>query len=178
MLALQAAAPSGGLLEQIMAARAAAGPSRASFVEQKTIKGLTTPLISRGRLIWQPPDKVEKITDDPVQEVVAVDGNALTITEGNNAARSFDLAAMPDAATLVDAVRGTLDGDLAMLRRNYRISIAGNRRDWTLQLVPINPSVEHVLDQVEIAGSGDTIRQVRIVQAHGDSSLMTIQSSP
>ena len=83
--------------------------------------------------------------------------------------------AATELGALVDAVRGTLAGDLTALRRNYTVTMQGDLAGWRLTLTPANQRVARFLRDVDIEGAGTEPRSVRIVQANGDQSLMTIQ---
>jgi hypothetical protein len=155
--------------------RLAAVPERrATFQEEKTIGALTQPLLSNGRLVYRRPSHLEKMTYPPHPESIVVDGERLVIVMGDEPPRSIDLDSYPELGVLVDAVRGTLAGDLAALRRNYAIRMDGTLASWRLSLVPTAPSAQRFLREVTIEGAGDEARTVQIVQANGDRSLMTV----
>ena len=52
-----------------------------------------------------------------------VDGNRLTLTEADETPRVIDLDGEPAIRALVDAIRGTLSGDLSALRRSYTVTM-------------------------------------------------------
>ena len=156
--------------------RLAAVPhSRASFTETRTIAALTEPVRSSGRLAYQRPDRMEQITVWPHQEVLQVAAGRLTLTEGQEAPRELALADHPALAGLVEAILGTLAGDLAGLRRAYHVAIAGTPEAWRLTLLPRETGLARLVRQVTIDGAGATLRRVRTTQANGDVSLMLIQ---
>lgn len=159
-----------------MAALATVRESRAAFAEEKALAALTTPLVSRGTLLYAAPSRLEKRTETPFQERVAVDGDRLTYERpAEGVRRALDLDAAPELRGLVEAVRGTLAGDLAALRRHYSVGYEGTQDAWRLTLVPVDPRVRELLKVVRVDGAGADLRRVETVEADGDVSTMTIE---
>jgi hypothetical protein len=152
--------------------------SHASFTEQKTLAMLTRPLNATGRLSYRRPGHLEKITLEPQAENLVVDGNRLTLTEQDAAPRVIDLDGEPAIRALVDAIRGTLSGDLAALRRSYTVTMDGSVSNWRLTLVPTDPRVAQLIVRTTIEGAGTALHLVHTTQANGDEMRMTISPAP
>jgi len=45
---------------------------------------------------------------------------------------------------------------------------------WTLQLLPANEQIKTVVQRISISGEKGELRSIEILQADGDSSVMTI----
>jgi hypothetical protein len=121
-----------------MRAFAAIRSSRASFAEEKAIPELDLPLAARGTLTWQAPDRLEKHTTTPIEEILRVEGDRLTLDrprQGVHQALTLDQS--PEIRPLVEAIRATLAGDLAALRRHYELRFDGDPAgQWTMVLIP------------------------------------------
>lgn len=175
LLSLQAAAqPSPAPIDELMRRLAGVPESRASFTEEKHIAALKQPVESHGLLFYRRPSHLEKITNAPIQESLMVDGDQLSILTDDRQPVLIDLASQPLVRALVDAVRGTLAGDLAALRRSYDVTMAGPIWGWTLTLVPREQALADLVRRINVEGVGTDLHTVRIEQANGDSSLMTI----
>lgn len=161
-------------LDELMQRLAAVPERQATFEEEKTFGALTQTLRSNGTLRYRRPSHLEKITYPPHPKSLVVDDGRLVLIEGDQPPRSVDLESQPELGALVDAVRGTLAGDLTALRRNYTVTMQGDLAGWRLTLTPANQRVARFLREVDIEGAGTEPRSVRIVQANGDQSLMTI----
>jgi outer membrane lipoprotein-sorting protein len=170
-----AAQPSPSPIDTLMDRLAAVPASRAKFTEEKTIAALTEPVRSEGWLVYRRPDHLEKTTIAPNRESLMVDGDRLSIIADDQQPRIIELDSEPSLRALVDAVRGTLSGDLAALRRSYDVVMQGTLAAWHLILTPRDQSLKQLLRQVTVDGAGAELRAVRIVQANGDQSLMTIR---
>ncbi|MBW4092405.1 MAG: outer membrane lipoprotein carrier protein LolA [Proteobacteria bacterium] len=172
-------APAGGapsdaaLLATVMRRLAAVRDSRAEFTEEKTIAALRAPLRSSGRLAYRRPDRLEKITEWPQVEVLAVHGGTLSLTD-NGATRTIVLASEPAIGALVEAILGTLAGDLAGLRRWYHVGATGTPAAWRLSLRPRTPALAKFIRAAVIDGAGARMTRLRMVEANGDTSVMTI----
>src|SRR5271166_1056257 len=167
-----------GAIDELMQMLARVPESSASFAEVKVIAMLTRPLHATGRLLYRRPAHLEKVTLEPQPERLVVDGNRLTLTEANETPRIIDLDAEPAIRALVDAIRGTLSGDLAALRRSYAVTMEGGVSDWRLTLTPSDPGVARLVTRTTIAGAGTALRLVQTTQANGDEIRMTIGPAP
>jgi hypothetical protein len=171
-------APDPGLLTALMTRLAAIPQRRASFTEDRHFAALTSDLQSEGWLLYQRPSFLQKMTTGPQPENLVVEGDTLRDAQANRAERLVSLDSQPEIEALVDAVRGPLSGDLAMLQKHYRVTASGRLDSWHLALVPMEASVQRLLHDVAIDGMGTDIRIIRITQANGDTQTMTIAPAP
>lgn len=169
--------PSDGLLADLMRRLAAIPERRCTFREEKRIAALEQPLISEGRLVYVRPSHLEKITTSPEPETLIVDGDRLALTTESEASQSFSLSGKPELAALVDAVRGMLSGDLAMLQRYYRVQASGNLNGWQLVLLPADGRVANLVRSVVVDGVFTHIASFRTNAANDDVSVMTIEDT-
>lgn len=161
-------------IQQLMDSLAQNRSSQASFVEKKTIAILERPVESSGQLFYTAPDHLEKRTLKPKPESMVIDGGDLLIERGRQKHR-LQLQAYPELAAFIDSIRGTLAGDRQALERNYQLSLEGTAERWTLQLLPRDDKMLAVVQRIRIAGARDQVRSIEIIQADGDSSLMSIE---
>ena len=146
----------------------------ATFVETRRIEMLDRTLQSSGRLSFKAPDSFVRETLKPRHEKLAVDGNTLTMSLGERS-RTMQLDASPEAAVIVEAVRGTLTGNRATLERLFETTISGDARAWTLKLVPRDLRLRGQVSAVQVSGREATTREVQVQLADGDRSVMTIE---
>ena len=172
---VQGAAP--WTLEQLLAGFAQVRSAHATFVEKKTVRVLDRPLISSGELRFEAPDRLEKRTLRPQPEVLRLDGDILTLERGERRMR-LDLRSSPEAAALVEGIRGTLAGDRRALEETYRLQLEGTPSSWALTLTPREPGIGTVVRHIRIAGRNADISVIDVDLANGDSTLMSIQRVP
>jgi O6-methylguanine-DNA--protein-cysteine methyltransferase len=164
-------------LAELMRGLAAVPHAEAAFTERKNLAALAAPVETHGRLVWRRPAYLAKITEPPDAETLVVEGDRLTVTEGELdevTPRRLDLSADPALRALVEAVRGTLAGDLPALSASYEVKMQGDLASWRLLLTPRAPEVASYLTRATLAGTRAALRSVAFVQANGDTSVMTI----
>jgi outer membrane lipoprotein-sorting protein len=161
-------------LEALTALLAKVGSGEASFVETRRIEMLDRTLISSGRLSFKAPDVFVRETLKPRHDKLAVDGNTLTMSVGERS-RTMQLDASPEAAVIVEAIRGTLTGNRAALERLFETRVDGDASAWTLELVPRELRLRGQVASVRVAGRDSAVREVRVLLADGDQSVMTIE---
>ena len=149
----------------------------ANFVEDRQVAQLDQSMRSSGRLSFSAPDTFERETLRPRPERLAVVGNQLTITRGGRT-RTALLDSVPEAAVIVEAVRGTLTGNAATLQRLFDTSVAGSPDDWQLDLLPREARMRAQVASIRVTGRGAAVREVRITMADGDTSVMHIEPVP
>lgn len=161
-------------LDQLMSELAQTRYSHARFTEKKSIAILDQPVESSGELFYSAPDRLEKRTLKPRFETMLVEGGVLTIERGRKRHR-LQLQDYPELAAFIDSIRGTLAGDRRALERNYRLSLDGSAAQWSLQLLPLQPKMLAVVQQIRVKGVRDQVRSIDILQTDGDSALMLIE---
>ena len=130
----------------------------ATFVETRRIEMLDRTLQSSGRLSFKAPDSFVRETLKPSHEKLAVDGNTLTMSMGERS-RTMQLDASPEAAVIVEAIRGTLTGNRATLERLFETTVSGDAHAWTLKLVPRDLRLRGQVSAVQVSGrEGDGAR--------------------
>jgi hypothetical protein len=168
---LAPAAP--GALDELLHLLAERRHGHVSFTEVQVLAVLKHPVASTGELMYDAPDRLEKLTMTPRREDLVLSGSTLTIRRGSHT-RALDLAQHPDIAPWVESVRATLAGDRATLERYFHIELSGDLAHWRLQLVPQASSATAAIASVRIEGSGAALHQLEISQADGDHSVMII----
>ena len=145
-----------------MAALAAVRQRRSRFTEERAIPELDVPLPNSGTLSWQAPDRLEKHTLSPFEERLTVAGGRLTYERPDRGLRrDFSLSEQPEMAALVEAIRSTLAGDLATLRRHYEVgfeSWAGGA--WRMVLSPLAFRVRGAVQRIVVTGRGPEVTGV------------------
>jgi outer membrane lipoprotein-sorting protein len=169
-----AAAAPGFDLEALTSLLARVKSGEATFVETRRIEMLDRTLSSSGRLTFKAPDIFVRETLKPRHEKLAVEGNTLTMSLGERS-RTMQLDASPEAAVIVEAIRGTLTGNRAALERLFETRVSGDARQWSLELVPRDLRLRGQVASVRVSGRESMAREVRILLADGDHSVMTIE---
>ena len=146
----------------------------ATFVETRRIEMLDRTLSSSGHLSFRAPDVFVRETLKPRHEKVAVQGNTLTMSLGDRS-RTLQLDASPEAGVIVEAIRGTLTGNRAELERLFEAKVSGDADEWTLELVPRDLRLRGQVASVRVSGRGLLAREVRVLLADGDQSVMKIE---
>ncbi|MDE2277123.1 MAG: outer membrane lipoprotein carrier protein LolA, partial [Burkholderiales bacterium] len=179
MLSLLTAAPARAAfdldaLTHLLAQRHSA---QARFTEERFVSGLDGPLRASGTLSFTAPDHFTRRTLEPQAESMSVDGNTVTLTRGGRT-RRMALDAVPQLTALMEAVRATLSGDGAALRRHFKARVEGNPGLWTLTLTPRRTELGEQVRELTIAGQGSELRSIELWLAGGDHSLMLLTPVP
>ena len=160
-------------IAQLMTNLAKNPQGAATFTEKKFISILEQPVESSGELLFIAPSRLEKRTLKPRPETMVLDGDTLTLERGKRK-HVLQLKDYPEVAGMIESIRGTLAGDRKALERVYHLALDGSHERWTLVLTPLDPKVGAVIARIRMEGVRDEVRSVEILQADGDSSLMTI----
>ncbi len=160
-------------LGALMAQLAQRKSGEARFTEERYVSSIDTPLRSSGTLSFAAPDRFARRTLLPRPESMEVQGNLLKLERGGRT-RQMTLDAIPELAALVDALRGTLNGDATLLQKQFRARVAGSSARWTLTLTPLDARLAAQIRSLEIVGQGPELRSVEMQLNGGDRSLMII----
>ena len=180
MLALAFTLPVHGQAEapfdmaQLMRTLAQVKAGEATFTEKRSVAMLERTLESSGRLSFEAPDSFTRETLKPRRDRVSVVGNTVTMSQGSRN-RTVALDAVPEAAVIIEALRGTLTGNRAALEKNFSTTVSGNAQRWALELVPRDWRLREQVTSVRVSGQQALLREVVVAMADGDRSVMTIE---
>ena len=161
-------------LVQLMQTLAQVKAGEATFVERRTVAMLERTLESSGRLSFEAPDTFVRETLKPRREKVAVVGNNVTMSLGARS-RTVPLDSVPEAAVIMEAIRGTLTGNRASIERHFDATVSGNAQRWSLELKPREPRLRELVIAVRVAGQQGLVREMTVAMADGDRSVMAIE---
>jgi len=161
-------------LVQLMRSLAQVKSGEATFTETRSVALLERTLESSGRLSFAAPDSFVRETLKPRRDRVAVVGNTVTMSQGGRS-RTVALDSVPEAAVLMEAIRGTLTGNREALERHFKTSVSGDAQRWALDLVPRDWRLREQVVSVRVTGQQAVVREVLVALADGDRSVMTIE---
>ena len=164
-------------LTQLTTQLARVKSGEATFTEKRRVEMLDRTLESSGRLAFRAPDTFIRETLKPRREKLEVTGNVLTMSLGERS-RTLQLDSAPEAAVIVEAVRGTLTGNRESLERLFDASVSGSAERWALELVPRDLRLRGQVASVRVSGRGPAVHEVQVLLADGDRSTMTIEPLP
>jgi hypothetical protein len=145
---------------------------RASFTQERSMRVLKRPLVSRGRLIAVADQGVLWQVREPHAVTVLVTADAVVEWDDQGTARPMQMASSPVFRTLGDALLGVLTGDTGKLGTLFELSPLPADRGWRLELTPKDPGLAAMITAIEIAG-GRFVEKVVIREASGDRTVIT-----
>jgi len=161
-------------LAQLMRTLAQVKAGEATFTEKRSVAMLERTLESSGRLSFEAPDSFTRETLKPRRDRVSVVGNTVTMSQGSRS-RTVALDAVPEAAVIMEAIRGTLTGNRAALEKNFSATVSGNAQRWVLDLVPRDWRLREQVTSVRVSGQQALLREMVVAMADGDRSVMLIE---
>jgi Outer membrane lipoprotein carrier protein LolA-like len=157
----------------LMQAFAKTSSAEARFTERRTMSILKKPLDSSGVLRYTAPDRLEKHTLQPADEMLLVERDQITLERAGRK-RVLALGDYPALWALVESMRGTLAGDAATLTRFYEARLDGSEARWVLTLVPREPRMSELVATIRLTGRNARIEEIDIFETGGDRTSMTI----
>jgi hypothetical protein len=153
--------------------------AEARFSEERFVSGLDSPLYSSGTLSFSAPDRLARHTLEPRAESMIVDGNVATLRRGGRS-RQLALDTVPELNALVEALRGTLNGDPGTIEKHFRTRVEGSAEGWSLSLTPRAGAggMGAQVKELRLAGRGAELRTVSLWLTGGDRSVMTLETLP
>lgn len=167
-------------LQQLLA-RLALGSQRQeiAFEESRFNRLVTEPLLSRGRLIYEPPDTLIKRLETPRRESAVLQDERLAILDAQDReVASIDLWQQPDLQMIYGSIKALLTGDAEALRSAFWVSTEGGSEAWVLILRPKIDSARTRLEQVRVEGREARLLSFEFLETDGDRSRLRLLAEP
>lgn len=138
------------------------------FQEQRQSPWLAAPVESRG-VVRSLPQGLEKQIESPKQETWRMLPDRMEWRGPEGAGNKQILFSQaPALASLSNALRRVVAGDLQALERDFRITLQGDVKLWTAHLQPYTPEVTKHLDYLEMQGAGSQLLVLTVVERKGE----------
>ncbi|MCB1859618.1 MAG: outer membrane lipoprotein carrier protein LolA [Gammaproteobacteria bacterium] len=149
-------------------------PLTMHFREEKRLQILNQPLKSHGLLRFIPPDTLVRKEDGWRDISYRIEGDQVSISEGERVLRQFDLGLSPGVAAIATTLRALLAADIQTLEKHYTLTLTGSSSEWTLLLTPRDKPASQFVKKVLIDGGNGRITAVDTYEQNGDRSHMML----
>ena len=141
----------------------------AEFREIKTLKLLDAPLETRGTVYYAPPDRLARVTREPAETRLVLDGGHMRYQDAAGA-RDVDLASNPVARAFADNLIVLWRGDKAALEKIYALDFRADGSRWQLVLTPKSSPLDRFVRAIELRGDGAAMREMEVLESDGDKT--------
>lgn len=146
------------------------------YVERRYLGAVTRPLVSTGRLRFEPPDTLIKETETPERETAIVVGDSVRLLDasGEETAR-IDLWVDEGLRLVFEGLRAVLRGDGEAIRSVFDIRLSGDRDNWVLELEPKDLPDDAHIDRLVVTGARGRVLGFDILEKDGDRTLIRLR---
>jgi len=146
-------------------------PARTPFAEARFMKVLDKPLVVSGELAWLGGDKLERRVDKPAKEVSTIADGEVTQEREGRKPRTFSLKRAPQLRILLDSFVALLGGDASRLDDAFDVKLGRDADRWALTLAPRDASLAKQIVSIQVYGSGNQPRCMRMNEKDGDTTI-------
>ncbi len=162
---------------ELMALLATANNSEQLFTEKKELAFLDIPVVTEGTLSYSPPNRMVKQVNRPNPSRYEIDGNTITISRPGTESQVIDMESHPQLRLFIETLKAVLSGDIASLEKHYTTVLVGTRKQWELQLTPIDNLLANMIERLTISGQNQTIKQMVTQERSGDHTTLTFHGN-
>ena len=150
---------------------------RGKFEQEKSIKGFKQPLRSSGEFVVAKNKGIVWHVLKPFESTLIVKPDSLQSRRGDGEV-SMQMRAEdePVLRTVNAMLFAVMSADLVQLRQFFEVSGKAQASGWQMHLVPRDPMLAQWLASVDLQG-GAFVREVKLQEARGDSSVIRIQDA-
>jgi outer membrane lipoprotein-sorting protein len=145
---------------------------RVELSYQETVESglIDTPISTRGRMVYEAPDHIRRISDQ--NEGFVLDGDRMQLIADGRVVKELVVSDIAPLQAMVGALRATFAGDLVKLRADYRMDYRSARGHWTLALEPRSGGLFAMFRRIEMIGDGATISTIVMDEPNGDRRIL------
>ena len=147
--------------------------SEVDFKEEKHAFYLDEPIESSGYLQFYAPNKLNKFIIKPEKVSQKLDGNTLTILDGNKT-HMVDLNDHPEFSIILRSIINVLSGNHAALKKDFKIKFESKPSGWTLSLRPHDSFIAGHVESIQIFGKKNIFLKMIVKEPNNDYTLTTL----
>ena len=147
--------------------------SEVDFKEEKHAFYLDAPLESSGHLQFYAPNKLNKFIITPEKISQKIDGDTLTINDGNKK-HVVDLNDHPEFSIILRSIIHVLSGNHAALKKDFKIKFESKSTGWTVSLRPHDSFTASHVESIQIFGEKNIFLKMIVKEPNNDYTLTTL----
>ena len=173
---VRAAAPSDDLLNELRNRFAGEQTLCADFEQQRILKALSRPLLSKGEMVFRKGAGVLWRVPDPFPGRALVTASEVIKWDGDGPPRHLALDRSPLFRAITDVVLSLFAGDVEGLARSFTLIPERDGKTWRLTLVPKIPVVANAISRIKVTGAG-FVDTLRVEEARGDVTAISFAAA-
>lgn len=147
--------------------------NKVDFKEEKHAFYLDEPIKSSGHLEFYAPNKLNKFIITPEKVSQKLDGDTLTIHDGNKT-HVVDLNDHPEFSIILRSIIHVLSGNHAALKKDFKIKFESKLAGWTLSLRPHDSFTASHIDSIQMFGEKNIFLKMIVKEPNNDYTLTTL----
>lgn len=175
LLALNSLTARAGISQQVSARLTPFTTLHGTFVEEKSVAGLTKPLRSVGRLVYHKQRGLLWLVDKPVQSETVMTSTTLVQRVRGRVTTRLDVAAQPSMQIISRLFVAALTGDWAALDKDFEFRGTLEPHAWVLVLTPKGGLFAKFARKLEISGN-TSVEKVVLFELTGDTSSTVFEN--
>lgn len=164
-------------LEALMQGLAAGDRPPQRYTEIRESAFLQIPIVSHGTLRILPDGSLVKEKHAPGFERITIGRDRIDLENADGGKRSFSLNELPGLTGFTTGLTALFADDPESLRSNFSTELRGGPNNWWLRLVPVGERSAATVRHIQLKGGGGTVREIRIVEGNGDSTLLELEAA-
>lgn len=141
------------------------------FIQSKSLRALTRPLVSHGNMIFVAGKGVLWEILEPFPTRALVTGDALIKWDDNNVPHRVSYGQTPAFRALSEVFLSVFAGELGQLRKTFTVESNSDRRNWQLTLVPREAKFAAIIAAIRVSGD-HFVDEINIGEGRGDKTLI------
>lgn len=143
----------------------------ANFTQRKSLKVLTRPLVSKGRLVYRAGQGVLWQVREPFAAQLLIKRDALFRWNDDGVIQKINVDQTPVFQALSDVFLALFSGDLSRLQDIFDVETQSTRLRWSLGLIPRTEHLAAIITSVEASGN-QFVDELSIVEKQGDRTTI------
>jgi hypothetical protein len=149
---------------------------RGAFVQEKHLRALPQPLISRGKFVLARESGLLWLLETPLRQDYRITKAGIARRDTQNGDRWELLPGKSAGAEQNRLFLAVLQGDSSGLQRDFDLKLKGRADAWQLELIPRSLLLQQVFKQINIEG-GELVQRIELLETQGDSTVLKMIDS-
>ena len=141
------------------------------FVQKKYLSDLDATLTSSGKFSYLRNVEIKWETVEPIENVLVITSQSISSRQGEQQLTTFEADSNPVVAMISDIFFSVLTANWNQLENYFSLTGSEEGNNWKAVLTPVDESVMHVVDSIELTGS-QFIEKLIFFEENGDHTTI------